>query len=449
MNRLTIKLPDIGEGVAEAELVEWHVSVGQIVSEDDLLASVMTDKATVEIPSLYDGTIVKLHGEVGDVLAVGSDLIHMDSHAQGLEATTSNDSLNETQQRSDRGTDVTKTNATKPSFIETPKPEDIDSQSSSQVSNRISQPESTASNTAQRPAVMRAEGAPVLASPAVRARARRSGIALEQVLGSGPAGRITEVDIDAYFEHGVNSHSSTHASVRSQRFGEETIKVVGLRRKIAERMAEANAKVPHITVVEEIDVTELETLRATMNDTRGDQPKLTLLPFISAALCRAVQDHPEMNAHFDDAKETITRYSPVHIGVATMTPAGLVVPVIQHAESLGLFDTAASIARLAEACRNGKAQANELSGSTITISSLGPLGAIATTPIINLPEVAIVGINKVATRPHWDGSQFQPRQMMNISASFDHRVIDGWDAAVFVQTLKKLLENPALIFLES
>lgn len=224
--------------------------------------------------------------------------------------------------------------------------------------------------------------------------------------------------------------------------------MIGLRRKIADRMALANARIPHITVVEEVDMTALETLRATMNGDRGARPKLTVLPFLSAALCRALVDHPEMNAHFDDDAGIITRHRPVHLGIATMTEAGLVVPVMRHAESLGPFAAAAEIARLAEVARKGKARREELTGSTFTISSLGPLGAIATTPIINPPEVAILGVNKMAIRPLWDGRQFVPRTMMNLSASFDHRVIDGWDAARFVQRLKTLLESPALIFME-
>lgn len=441
MNRLTIKLPDIGEGVAEAELVEWHVNVGDMIAEDDLLASVMTDKATVEIPSLYEGKIVALHGQVGEVLAVGADLVHIESHESGLKANVS--------QSAKDGQATTSSSESNASLSEHGNSNSFNAKPASEAHNVAVKTESRqTSNLTSGSAFVRAEGAPVLASPAVRARARRNGISLKQVPGTGPAGRITDEDLDAVFEHGADDGSSVGSAKRSRRQGEQIIPVVGLRRKIAERMSEANTKVPHITVVEEIDVTELESVRATMNDTRGEKPKLTLLPFVSAALCRAVHDHPEMNAHFDDEAATITRFSPVHLGVATMTSNGLVVPVLRHAESLGLFDTATHIAQLADACRNGKAAASELSGSTITVSSLGPLGAIATTPIINLPEVSIVGINKVATRPMWDGTQFLPREMMNISASFDHRVIDGWDAAVFVQTLKKYLENPALIFIE-
>ncbi len=415
MNILPIKLPDVGEGVTEAEVVEWHVEIGDIVREDDILAAVMTDKATVEIPSLYDGKVVERTGEVGSVLAIGTDLVRIETVADGPAAEPSAPP----QEASPEPVVATSTLAPVP------------------FPAAASSPQGTA-----RPP--RAEDAPVLASPAIRARARRAGLDLRQIAGSGPAGRITSADLDAVFERGP----APVAAKSAKRMGFEQIKVVGMRRKIAERMALANARIPHITVVEEVDVTALEDLRTQLNKTRGNHPKLTLLPILSAALCKALVKHPEMNAHFDDDAGLITRHAPVHIGIATMTDAGLTVPVLKHAEALGLFQTATEIARLAEAARTSKASRDEMSGSTITITSLGPLGAIATTPIINHPEVAILGVNKMAIRPHWDGQQFVPRKMMNISASFDHRVIDGWDAAVFVQKLKTLLETPALIFVE-
>ncbi len=412
MNTLPIKLPDVGEGVTEAELVEWHVEVGDLVREDDVIAAVMTDKATVEIPSLYDGKIIARTGEVGSVLAIGSDLVLIETDADGPAAAP---------------------------------PEPLEESAPDPVVVAPAPPKApapVAHGTARPP---RPENAPVLASPAIRARARQAGLDLRQVTGTGPAGRITPTDLDAVFERGP----APVAVESAKRIGAEQIKVVGMRRKIAERMALANARIPHITVVEEVDVTALEDLRSQLNKTRGDQPKLTLLPILAAALCKAVVDHPEMNAHFDDDAGLITRHAPVHIGIATMTDAGLTVPVLKHAEALGLFQSATEIARLAEAARTSKATRDEMSGSTITITSLGPLGAIATTPIINHPEVAILGVNKMAIRPHWDGQQFVPRKMMNLSASFDHRVIDGWDAAVFVQKLKTLLETPALIFVEA
>ncbi|MDJ0629156.1 MAG: dihydrolipoamide acetyltransferase family protein [Rhodobacter sp.] len=416
MNTLPVKLPDVGEGVTQAELVEWHVDVGDLVREDDVIAAVMTDKATVEIPSLYDGRIAERTGEIGDILAIGTDLVRIETDAVGAEDPAA--------QQAATASVETSITAEEPV-----------------VSEPALAPTTTA-HTATRPP--RAENAPVLAAPFVRARARRAGVDLRRVPGSGPAGRIKDSDLDAFLAQGPAAQTSR----RGKRQGTEDIKVVGLRRKIAERMSLANARIAHITVVEEIDVTALEDLRGKLNETRGEKPKLTVLPLVSAALCRALADHPEMNAHYDDGAGIVHRHAPVHIGIATMTEAGLTVPVLRHAEALGLFDTAREIARLSDAARNGTAGREDLAGSTITITSLGPLGAIATTPIINHPEVAILGVNKMEIRPHWDGTQFVPRKKMNLSASFDHRVIDGWDAAVFVQKMKTLLETPALIFVE-
>ena len=419
MNTLPIRLPDVGEGVTEAELVEWHVEVGDIVREDDIIAAVMTDKATVEIPSLYDGKVISRAGDIGDVIAIGSDLVEIETDAP---AAHESDDVPEP----------------KAELRPDPTPQ---SNPAEEVEFKVHASASVRPVAARPP---REEGAPVLAAPAVRARAREVGIDLRQVPGSGPAGRITNADVDSFLSLGP----SPITPMRKRREGAEQIKVVGLRRKIAERMALANERIPHITIVEEIDVTSLEELRAQLNESRNDQPKLTLLPLISQALCKAIIDHPEMNAHFDDNAGIVTRYAPVHIGIATMTEAGLMVPVLKHAEALSLFDSAAEITRLADTARDGSAPRDALTGSTITVTSLGPLGAIATTPIINYPEVAILGINKMEVRPHWDGSGFVPRKKMNLSASFDHRVIDGWDAAVFVRRLKTLLETPALMFME-
>ncbi|WP_424988675.1 dihydrolipoamide acetyltransferase family protein [Microbulbifer sp. S227A] len=423
MNILSVKLPDVGEGVTEAELAEWNVKVGDVVKEDDVIAAVMTDKATVEIPSLYDGKITWIAGEVGDILAVGSDLVRIETDAEAVAETST---------------------AAEPAD-DTPEPAP---DAKAPEASPVAPVTPAAPTTLARSAPPRAEGIAPLASPSVRARARKGGIDLRQVHGTGPAGRITQQDLDTVFAQPPQPATQGGGTGRVARTGTEEIKVIGMRRKIAERMALANARIPHITVVEEVDVTGLEDLRANMNARRGDKPKLTVLPFIAAALSRAVVDHPEMNAHYMDDDGIVIRHAGVNIGMATMTDAGLVVPVLRHVESLGLFQTAAEISRLSEAARTGKAKRDELTGSTITITSLGPLGALATTPIINHPEVAILGVNKMATRPMWDGSQFVPRKMMNISASFDHRVIDGWDAAVFVQRIKTLLETPALIFME-
>jgi len=402
----SIRVPDVGEGVAEVELVEWHVKPGDHVREDDVLAAVMTDKATVEIPSLWSGTVVSLGGELGQRLAVGTVLLTIER--EGEEALAP--------------------------MVEvapaSPAPQPIEPKAPAVAPPTVA------------PAEPPPEGQTPLAAPSVRARARVVGIDLRQVRGSGPAGRILDADLDAFAASGRSS-----APTSTRRDGTEEIRVIGLRRKIAERMAAA-ATIPHITLVEEVDVGAVEDLRAAMNADRGSRPKLTLLPFVAAALCRALPDHPQMNAHYDHAAGLITRHRAVHLGIATQTEGGLMVPVLRHAESFGPFATAAEILHLAEAARTGKATREELAGSTITVSSLGPLGGIATTPILNAPEVAIVGINKMAIRPVWDGNQFAPRRMMNLSASFDHRVIDGWDAAQFVQRLKALLEQPALIFME-
>lgn len=425
----TIKVPDVGEGVAEVELVEWHVKPGDQVREDDVLAAVMTDKATVEIPSLYTGTVVSLGAEIGGTILVGAVLVSIEHEGAGK----------------DEAADPPRTGAAP--LEARPEPDVAQSPAETGKAEPRAAAPQRAAVSGQPARAPRPEGEAPLASPAVRDRARKAGIDLRQVAGSGPAGRITDADLDAVFAAGTGAPAPRSASIRRE--GSEEIRVIGLRRKIADRMSLANTRIPHITVVEEIDVTALEDLRAAMNADRGTKPKLTMLPFITAALCRALVDHPEMNAHFDDDAGIIRRHAPVHIGIATMTDNGLVVPVLRHAEALGPFATAAEIARLAEAARVNKATREELTGSTITITSLGPLGAIATTPIINHPEVAILGVNKMAIRPMWDGGQFVPRKMMNISASFDHRVIDGWDAATFVALIKKLLENPALIFMEA
>jgi len=413
METHAIKLPDIGEGITQAEIVEWHVKIGDLVREDDPLVSVMTDKTTVEIPSLYSGRIVHLGGEIGDLIAVGGDLVVMES---------------------DQPADMGEGGAGPAAISE---PSALPLSAPAGESPTDVQPSQTSETRSA-----------MLASPAVRAQAKESGIDLTLIAGTGPGGRVTQSDLDAAIASSGKGPGKDLAKLRVPRTGITEIKVTGLRRTIAERMAQANARVAHITVVEEVDVTALEDLRDKLNLERGQKPKLTLLPFVTAALCRAFAHHPEMNAHFDDEAGIVTRFEAAHIGIATMTDAGLVVPVLRHAEAKGLFATAEEIARLSTAAREGRATRDELGGSTFTISSLGPLGALATTPIINLPEVAILGINKIATRPMWDGQQFVPRKMMNLSASFDHRIIDGWDAAVFVGKLKSLLETPALIFLD-
>lgn len=428
MGEHVIKLPDVGEGVAEAELVEWHVKVGDLVREDSLLAAVMTDKATVEIPSPVDGEILWLGAEIGDTIAVGSPLVRLQVDGEGNIAKA----VTPEPPAAEIAAPAAEPGAKAPSdTAQKPKP----------------RPELEPRPLAFSPAVgaPRPEGEKPLASPAVRLRAREAGIDLRQVPGTGPAGRITHEDIDAFMRRGPQS--ARPATGLAEDNSVEEIKVVGLRRRIAEKMALAKSRIPHITYVEEIDVTALEELRAALNkEQRPGRPKLTMLPFLMRAMVRAIREQPGMNALFDDEAGVIHRHGGVHVGIAAQTPAGLVVPVVRHAEARDLWDCAAEVNRLAQAARNGTATREELSGSTITITSLGAMGGVATTPVINHPEVAILGVNKIMVRPVWDGSSFIPRKMMNLSSSFDHRVIDGWDAAVFIQRIKTLLETPALIF---
>jgi 2-oxoisovalerate dehydrogenase E2 component (dihydrolipoyl transacylase) len=436
-----IRLPDVGEGVAEAELVEWHVKIGDLVREDTVLAAVMTDKATVEIPSPVDGEIVWLGAKIGDVVAVGSDLVRLKVPDDGKPDVADQRIAPQAK------TPVVETSAAVP----TAKPRGGDAtQRAAGVAalpaTAAPQPERTAPPGRFLHGAPRQEGAKPLAAPAVRLRAREAGIDLRQVPGTGPAGRITHDDLDAFFARGPGV---ARVHLVQAKTSVEDIKVVGLRRKIAERMALANARIPHITYVEEIDVTGLEDLRATLNQRkRQDQPRLTLLPFLMRAMVQAIAEQPRLNALFDDEAGVIHVHAGVHIGIATQTPAGLMVPVVRHAEALDLWGCAAELARLADAAKAGTATREELGGSTITITSLGSMGGVVSTPIINHPEVAIIGVNKIMVRPVWNGSAFMPRKMMNLSSSFDHRVVDGWDAATFVQRLKALLETPALIFME-
>ncbi|MFK3667620.1 dihydrolipoamide acetyltransferase family protein [Ochrobactrum teleogrylli] len=434
MAHFTIKLPDVGEGVAEAELVEWHVKVGDIIREDDLLAAVMTDKATVEIPSSRAGKVIAINGEVGEKIAVGSELVRLE--IEGASGASAEPKAEEP--------------AHSPIEAETPKPQnpEVPVLLQTPVPPKPAAPKrETPSRTFAGAGPVRAEGEKPLATPSVRLRARDAGVDLRRVRGTGPAGRITHEDLDAFFE--AESGAATALSGYAADTSVNEIKVIGLRRKIAERMADAKRHIPHITIVEEVDVTQLEELRTSLNNEKKEgRPRLTLLPFVIRAIVKAVKEQPGLNAHFDDEADIIRQFGGVHVGIATQTPNGLIVPVVRHAESMTVFAAASELSRVTDAARNGTAKREELSGSTITITSLGPLGAIATTPIINRPEVAIVGINKIAVRPMWDGTQFVPRKMMNLSCSFDHRVIDGWDAAVFVQKLKSLIETPAMIFVE-
>ncbi|NBB13165.1 dihydrolipoamide acetyltransferase family protein [Pseudomonas sp. SLFW] len=432
MGTHVIRMPDIGEGIAEAELVEWVVALGDRVKEDDTLATVMTDKATVDIPSPVSGKVTWLGGELGALIAVGAELIRLEVEGEG------NARAGAPVAQSSETSPV----AAEPSGVE-PAPDAVAQTASPEKPQSVRSP-SEMPFASVTPGPLRAEGEKPLASPSVRGRARDAGIDLRQVRGSGGAGRITHDDLEAWIAGGGVAQG-TGKPARDNSVSE--VRVMGLRRKIAERMQLAKRTIAHITIVEEIDVTALEDLRSKLN-AQGGRTKLTLLPFVMKAMVLAVHDQPGLNAHYDDEANVIRQFAGVHIGIATQTPGGLMVPVVQHAETLNLWQSADEVARVAEAARTGTAAREELSGSTITISSLGPLGALSTTPIINRPEVAIVGINRMAVRPHWDGAAFVPRKMMNISCSFDHRVIDGWDAAVFIQRLKALLETPALMFVE-
>jgi 2-oxoisovalerate dehydrogenase E2 component (dihydrolipoyl transacylase) len=423
--------------------VEWHVTVGDLVREDTLLAAVMTDKATVEIPSPVEGEVLWLGAEVGDTLAVGSPLIRLKvpgeggtTEAEPIVTNTPEAAVEEIPPKNDAAIEGGK--APTP-----PEPAPLPAQ---RTEGRGEEPLRSVAAPSSRGAP-RPEGEKPLASPAVRLRAKEAGVDLRQVPGSGPAGRITNEDIDAFIARG--SQLARPAGLAPDETIEE-IKVVGLRRRIAEKMALAKSRIPHITYVEEVDVTALEELRASLNRTkRPDRPRLTLLPFLMRAMVKAIAEQPKLNALYDDEAGIIHQHGGIHIGIATQTPAGLVVPVVRHAEARDLWDCAVEVSRLSEAARAGTATREELSGSTITITSLGALGGVVTTPVINHPEVAIIGVNKIMVRPIWDGSAFMPRKMMNLSSSFDHRVIDGWDAAVFIQRIKALLETPALIFVEA
>ena len=426
MGEHVIKLPDVGEGVAQAELVEWHVKVGDLVREDTVLAAVMTDKATVEIPSPVSGEVRWLGAKVGDLVAVGSPLIRLKIEGEGAAAQPM------------------------PPAASTPEPPKEPQPTPPAIPAASPRTAPLAAKSGLHLASFgapRADGEKPIASPAVRLRAKEAGVDLRQVQGTGPAGRIGHQDIEAFIARG--SQGARVAGLQ-RNLSVEDVKIVGLRRKIAERMALAHARIAAITYVEEIDVTALEDLRAALNkQKRPEQPRLTLLPFLMRAMVKAVADQPNLNALYDDEAGVLHQHGGVHIGLAAQTAAGLVVPVVKHAEARDLWDCGAEVNRLAEAAKSGAATRDELSGSTITITSLGAMGGVATTPIINYPEVAIVGVNKIMMRPVWDGTAFAPRKMMNLSSSFDHRVIDGWDAAVFVQRIKALLETPAMIFVEA
>lgn len=441
MAKVTIKLPDVGEGIAEAELTEWAVKIGDEIQEDDVLGTVMTDKAAVEVPSSVSGKVVWLAGEPGDTLAIGSNFVEIETSAEeaaAAEERMAEEESNEAPAESqDKPADTQQEPATKALPEKPEKAEPAPAPAKPEKSSVAATPRTTPLASGDRP----------LASPAVRKRARDAGIDLRLVAGSGPAGRITHDDIDAWIAQPQTAGFGSGRVVIPRT--DEDVKVIGMRKRIAEKMSISASRIPHITIVEEVDVTDLEALREKLNGQHAkERGKLTVLPFLIRAICKAVVEQPGLNATFDDEAGVVHQSGAVHVGIATQTPSGLTVPVVRNAEAMSLWDAATEVSRLADAARSGKAKREELSGSTISITSLGALGAIATTPIINHPEVAIVGVNKMAMRPVWDGQDFVPRKIMNLSSSFDHRVIDGWDAAVFVRKLKDLIETPALLFID-
>jgi 2-oxoisovalerate dehydrogenase E2 component (dihydrolipoyl transacylase) len=481
MARFEFKLPDIGEGIAEAEIVAWHIAVGDTVKEDQQLADMMTDKATVEMESPVAGKVVQLAGEVGDQIPIGSVLVVIETEGEGTAPDPGPTGGDEAVADGERQDTVAFTDGMverRPALAEavpstaeqrqgdrrsgedrraepradedrrqadrrsgageapTVRPEPVEGPSFSSSSSSSSSPTATEAEGFDKLSPNGEAARPILASPAVRARARDLGIDLAQVKFAGD--RIRHSDLDAWLLYNGGGVSRSGG----QRRQDETVRVVGLRRKIAENMQEAKRRIPHFTLVEEYDVTALEQTRAMMNSDRGGNPKLTMLPFLITAMARTLGDYPQINTRYDDDENVLYRSGAVHMGMATQTPNGLMVPVIRNADRLSVWDIAREVLRLSEAARTGKASREELSGSTITISSLGPMGGITSTPVINRPEVAIVAVNKVEEKPVVIDGDLEIRKRMNLSLSCDHRVVDGWDAANFLQDLKKLVEAP-------
>ncbi len=426
MGIYAFKLPDIGEGVVEGEVVEWMVSVGDVVKEDDPILSVMTDKATVEIPSPVDGKVTKIIGEPGDILPVGEVCIEFEVDGAGNASASAEEA------------------EPKPEPVAEPTPakEEVKPEP---VVEKAPEPVAAAAPVA------RAAGTKALASPAVRQRAREANIDLQIVAGSGPGGRISHADLDRHIAGGASGASSfapVGATMKTKLTGTEDVKVIGLRRKIADSMMSSYSTIAHFSYFEEVDITALEELRQHLNSTRPEgAPKLTYLPFIMQALVKALRESPECNALYDDEANVVTRHQAIHLGIATQTDRGLYVPVVKHVEAMDIWQSASEMVRVTSATREGKASADELSGSTFTITSLGRLGGLGATPIINKPEVGILGVHNAKERAVVRNGQIVVRRMMNLSSSWDHRVVDGHDGATLVQKVKTLLENPATIFM--
>ena len=424
MGNFVFKLPDIGEGVVEGEVVQWHVSVGDSVSEDDPIVDVMTDKATVTIPSPVSGVVSSLSGGVGDMVAVGSMLLEIDSEdASGTEESSSEESVPEETVPEKEAPKPLPTPPPEPAPVVTPAPAPSDAPST-KATHRV------------------------LASPAVRKRSRESGVDLSNVRGSGPAGRIRHADLDAFIAAGGAGSGAAPSAYSTKRTEVTPVKVVGLRRKISEQMTLSKSRIPHFSYFEEVDITELESLRQILNSSKDEnQPKLTYLPFIMLALSKIMPEHPECNAHFDDEQGVVNRHAAVNLGIATQTERGLYVPVVKHVESMDVWNTASEMQRVTGSARDGSASLDDLTGSTFTITSLGREGGLGATPIINHPEVSILGVHKAREMPVVRDGQIVVRRIMNLSSAFDHRVVDGADGAALIQHLRRMLENPALIFM--
>ena len=440
MGIYVIRVPDIGEGIAEVELVAWHVALGESVKEDQPVADVMTDKASVEIPCHVHGKVIALGAAVGQMISVGAELIRLEVEGEG-------------NLKDDAAPAASAAPATQIEAAPAEKSKQSDTKASENIAIPAVQAPKQASTPTARPAARapvaqaRKEGERPLASPSVRRRALDMGVDLRLVHGSGPAGQISHADLEAFAAGQGPVLGGNPQYV--ERHGEEVIPVIGLRRKIAQKMQEAKRRIPHFSYVEEVDVTELEQLRQQLNKIHGaTRGKLTLLPFLARAMVLALRQFPQINARYDDDAGVVTRYEAVHLGIAAQTDGGLMVPVLRHAESLDLWASAAGIARVAEGAKTGKLGREELTGSTITLTSLGALGGIVSTPVINHPEVAIVGVNRMVERPMLKNGQVVARQLMNLSSSFDHRVVDGMDAAQFIQAIRALLETPALLFVD-
>ncbi len=434
MGNFVFKLPDIGEGVVEGEVVQWHVSVGDSVSEDDPIVDVMTDKATVTIPSPVSGVISSLSGDVGDMIAVGSSLMEIDSEGEG-----GGPAAEDTEEQG---------SVPDPDPPKAPDPAPAPEAPEPAPAPEAPEPAPAPEAPEPAPSQIQTQTGRVLASPAVRKRARENDVALSNVRGSGPAGRIRHADLDAFIAAGGAVSGAPPMAYSLKRTEVTPVKVVGLRRKISEQMSLSKSRIPHFSYFEEVDITELENLRQILNSTRDEtQPKLTYLPFIMLALAKIMPDHPECNAHFDDEAGVVNRNAAVNLGIATQTDRGLYVPVVKHVESMDIWKTATEMQRVSGSARDGSASLDELTGSTFTITSLGREGGLGATPIINHPEVAILGVHKAREMPVARNGAVVIRRVMNLSSAFDHRVVDGADGASLIQHLKRMLENPALIFM--